>query len=70
MVPGGACQNIRQEQLYHPECVANDMPEEEAPKIDFKALEAITKKVLEHQPVKKRKPMPKLTSGGEKHGNE
>ena len=46
------------------------MPEEKAPKIDFKALEAITKKVLEHQPVKKRKTTPKLTAGGEKHGSE
>ena len=51
--------------------VTSDMPEEEAaPKIDFKALETITKKVLEHQPAKKRKPTPKLTAGGEKHVNE
>ena len=47
------------------------MPEEKAPKIDFKALEAITKKVLEHQPAaKKRKATPRLAASGEKHGNE
>ena len=46
------------------------MPEEKAPKIDFKALETITKKVLEHKPVKRRKATPKLPARGEKHGNE
>ena len=46
------------------------MPEEKAPKIDFKALGTITKKVLEYQPVKKDKAAPKLTADGEKHGNE
>ena len=56
---------------YSIRSVTNDMPEEEAtPKIDFSALETITKKVLEHQPAKKRKPTPKLTAGGEKHINE
>ena len=63
MVPGGGRQNSRQEQLYHPECVRNDMPEEKAPKIDFKALEAITKKVLERQPVKKRETTPQSGTG-------
>ena len=46
------------------------MKESEAPKIDFKALETVTKKVLEHQPAKKRKPTPQLPAGGEKHVNE
>ena len=70
MVLGGGRQNSRQGQLYHHKCVSHDMPEEKAPKIDFKALGTITKKVLEYQPVKKDKAAPKLTADGEKHGNE
>ena len=50
--------------------MSHDMPEEKAPKIDFKALETITKKVLEHKPVKKGKPTPKLAEAGDTHGNE
>jgi hypothetical protein len=46
------------------------MAEETAPNIGFKALETITKKVLEHKPVKKRKPTPELAASGEKHGDE
>ncbi len=39
------------------------MPEEKAPKIDFKALETITKKVLAHKPKKQE-------SGKGKHDNK
>lgn len=38
---------------YSIRSVTNDMPEEETtPKIDWKALEAVTKKVLAHKPKK------------------
>ena len=60
MVLGGCFDDHRQGQLYHHKCVSRDMPEEKAPKIDFKALETITKKVLAHQPDKKPKSTVKL----------
>ncbi len=63
MVLGGGRQNSRQGQLYHHKCVSHDMPEEKAPKIDFKALETITKKVLAHKPKKQE-------SGKGKHDNK
>ena len=38
--------------------VETGMPEAKTPKIDFKALEAVTKKVVKHQPAKKHKATP------------
>ena len=43
--------------------VLDDMTEEKAPKIDFKALETITKKVLAHKPKKQ-------VSGDSKNDNK